>query len=69
MIYRGRASKSFIPHVYANLKVFYLLWILWMVLIIGSFNYLFQLIIEPMFGVIPTGKPCILKAADNTPYG
>lgn len=38
------------------------------VLIIGPFNYPFQLIMEPMIGAIAAGNTCILKPSDKTPH-
>jgi len=37
------------------------------VLIIGPFNYPFQLIMEPLIGAIAAGNTCILKPSDKTP--
>jgi aldehyde dehydrogenase (NAD+) len=37
------------------------------VLIIGPFNYPFQLIIEPLIGALAAGNTCILKPSDKTP--
>jgi len=37
------------------------------VLIIGPFNYPFQLIMEPLIGAISAGNTCILKPSDKTP--
>ncbi len=37
------------------------------VLIIGPFNYPFQLIIEPLIGAVAAGNTCILKPSDKTP--
>lgn len=38
------------------------------VLIMGPFNYPFQLIMEPMIGAIAAGNTCILKPSDKTPH-
>ena len=38
------------------------------VLIIGPFNYPFQLLIEPMIGAIAGGNCVILKPSENTPH-
>lgn len=37
------------------------------VLIIGPFNYPFQLLIEPLVGAIAAGNTAVLKASENTP--
>src|SRR6056297_716092 len=37
------------------------------VLIIGPFNYPFQLIMEPLIGAVAAGNTCILKPSDKTP--
>jgi len=37
------------------------------VLIVGPFNYPFQLIIEPLIGAVAAGNTCILKPSDKTP--
>ncbi|MFS0868920.1 aldehyde dehydrogenase [Paenibacillus xylanilyticus] len=37
------------------------------VLIIGPFNYPFQLLIEPLIGAIAAGNTAVLKASENTP--
>ncbi|MBU3159613.1 aldehyde dehydrogenase [Clostridium frigoris] len=37
------------------------------VLIIGPFNYPFQLLIEPLIGVIAAGNCAVLKPSENTP--
>jgi len=37
------------------------------VLIIGPFNYPFQLIMEPLIGALAAGNTCILKPSDKTP--
>lgn len=37
------------------------------VLIIGPFNYPFQLIIEPLIGAVAAGNTCIVKPSDKTP--
>ncbi|WP_041139238.1 aldehyde dehydrogenase family protein [Beduini massiliensis] len=36
-------------------------------LIIGPFNYPFQLVIEPLIGAIAAGNTCIVKPSENTP--
>lgn len=38
------------------------------VLIIGPYNYPFQLLIEPLIGVIATGNCAVLKPSENTPH-
>ncbi|PYE49093.1 aldehyde dehydrogenase [Paenibacillus barcinonensis] len=37
------------------------------ILIIGPFNYPFQLLIEPLVGAIAAGNTAVLKASENTP--
>lgn len=37
------------------------------VLIIGPFNYPFQLLIEPLIGAISAGNTAVLKPSENTP--
>ncbi|MDN6162188.1 MAG: aldehyde dehydrogenase [Atopostipes sp.] len=37
------------------------------VLIIGPFNYPFQLVLEPLVGAIAAGNTCILKPSEKTP--
>ncbi|SEK62757.1 aldehyde dehydrogenase (NAD+) [Paenibacillus sp. OK003] len=37
------------------------------VLIIGPFNYPFQLLIEPLVGALAAGNTAVLKASENTP--
>ena len=37
-------------------------------LIIGPFNYPFQLVIEPLIGAIAAGNTCIVKPSENTPH-
>lgn len=37
-------------------------------LIIGPFNYPFQLVIEPLIGAIAAGNTCIIKPSENTPH-
>ncbi len=37
------------------------------VLIIGPFNYPFQLIMEPLIGAVAAGNTCVLKPSDKTP--
>ncbi|WP_028596714.1 aldehyde dehydrogenase [Paenibacillus assamensis] len=38
------------------------------VLIIGPFNYPFQLLIDPLIGAIATGNCVVLKPSENTPH-
>ncbi len=38
------------------------------VLIIGPFNYPFQLLIEPLIGAMASGNCMVLKPSENTPY-
>lgn len=38
------------------------------VLIIGPFNYPFQLLIEPLIGAIAAGNSVVLKPSENTPH-
>lgn len=38
------------------------------VLIIGPFNYPFQLVIEPLIGAIAAGNTCVLKPSEKTPH-
>ncbi|MGG0300853.1 aldehyde dehydrogenase [Bacillus albus] len=38
------------------------------VLIIGPYNYPFQLLIEPLIGVIATGNCAVLKPSEHTPH-
>ena len=38
------------------------------VLVIGPFNYPFQLVIEPLIGAIAAGNTCLLKPSEKTPH-
>lgn len=61
---KRKLSPKFMP--ISKSKIFYEP--LGVVLIIGPFNYPFQLVMEPLIGAIAAGNTCVLKPSEKTPY-
>lgn len=61
---KHKLSPKFMP--ISKSKIFYEP--LGVVLIIGPFNYPFQLVMEPLIGAIAAGNTCVLKPSEKTPH-